>query len=270
LDRLSSLPAGSPGDAYFREYVRFSSVAQSISRAIEARHLATVEQRPPMLDVGCGYGEFGRAFFRRAPDVGIDIRDWDLRIRVPGVYQSVLWCDARRMPLRAASFETVFSVSVLEHIPDVHRVIEETARVLRPGGTFAFTVPTDKLEHMLAIPRATRAARVGRIGKLYADRLNGMFDHFNLWPPERWTSTLEGVGLQVDVCRPIVSPRATAIFDLMLPSALPSQLGRLITKKRMVYRPPGMVNWLQSRFRRLVNEEEDDGSNLFVVARKPA
>ncbi|HEY8172178.1 MAG TPA: class I SAM-dependent methyltransferase [Dehalococcoidia bacterium] len=260
---------GRTGDAYFREYVRFSPIAHAISRAIEARHLGTVEQKAPMLDIGCGFGEFGRPFFRIPVDAGVDIRRFDLTRRLPGVYRSVVWCDARKMPLASDSFETIFSVSVLEHIPDVQRVLEEAARVLRPGGTFALTVPTEAVSRMWAVPRMLSAVGLSRIGRAYADRLNKTWDHFNLWTGDEWASRIKSCGLLVETCKPIMSARATATFDLMLPTALPSQIGRLVTKKRFVHRPPGMVEMLTSRFARLVNEEEREGSNLFIVARKP-
>ncbi len=209
------------------------------------------------------------ALYRIPCDVGIDIRDFDLRVRLAGVYRHVALCDAHHLPLASESFQTIFSVSVLEHIPDVQPVLAEAVRVLRPGGVFALTVPLAKLGSMWAVPRALRAVGLGAAGKLYADRLNSTFSHINLWTPERWSELLAGLGMQIEVCREIVSPRATAIYDMWLPTALPSQAMRLLTKKRFVYRPPGMTDFLARRFASLVNDEETEGSNLFLVARKP-
>jgi len=45
------------------------------------------------------------------------------------------------MPFEDASFQTVISNSVLEHIPDLDAVLLETARVLKPGGMFIFASP---------------------------------------------------------------------------------------------------------------------------------
>jgi SAM-dependent methyltransferase len=50
-------------------------------------------------------------------------------------------CDAaQRLPYDDASFELVFNNSALEHIPDLDRTLAEVARVVRPGGRFAFNV----------------------------------------------------------------------------------------------------------------------------------
>jgi SAM-dependent methyltransferase len=51
--------------------------------------------------------------------------------------------DARGLTYPDASFDRIFSISVLEHIPDDGdtQAIREIARVLRPGGVVALTVP---------------------------------------------------------------------------------------------------------------------------------
>jgi SAM-dependent methyltransferase len=51
--------------------------------------------------------------------------------------------DGRRLSFPDASFDTAYSISVLEHIPDEGDTacIREIARVLRPGGRFVATVP---------------------------------------------------------------------------------------------------------------------------------
>lgn len=49
--------------------------------------------------------------------------------------------NALDLPFGDASFDRVIAAEVLEHIPDDCRAITELARVLRPGGTMAVTVP---------------------------------------------------------------------------------------------------------------------------------
>jgi SAM-dependent methyltransferase len=49
--------------------------------------------------------------------------------------------DALRLPFAAATFDRVIAAEVLEHIPDDRAAMVELARVLRPGGTMAVTVP---------------------------------------------------------------------------------------------------------------------------------
>ena len=49
--------------------------------------------------------------------------------------------DALRLPFPADAFDRVIAAEVLEHIPDDRGAMAELARVLRPGGTIAVTVP---------------------------------------------------------------------------------------------------------------------------------
>jgi len=49
--------------------------------------------------------------------------------------------DALGLPFVDGSFDRVIAAEILEHIPDDTRAMAELARVLRPGGTMAVTVP---------------------------------------------------------------------------------------------------------------------------------
>ena len=49
--------------------------------------------------------------------------------------------DALRLPFPDDTFDRIIASEVLEHIPDDAGALAELARVLRPGGTIAVTVP---------------------------------------------------------------------------------------------------------------------------------
>jgi len=68
-------------------------------------------------------------------------------------YVGVLRGDATRLPFATGSFDRVITSEVLEHIQDDTAAINELVRVLRPGGTFAATVPSwlpEKINWMLS------------------------------------------------------------------------------------------------------------------------
>ena len=50
--------------------------------------------------------------------------------------------DATRLPFADGTFDRIIASEVLEHIADDEAAMGELARVLRPGGTMAVTVPT--------------------------------------------------------------------------------------------------------------------------------
>lgn len=56
--------------------------------------------------------------------------------------------DATALPYPDASFDRIIAAEVLEHIVDDERAIAELARVLRPGGTIAVTVPARAAERV--------------------------------------------------------------------------------------------------------------------------
>jgi len=74
--------------------------------------------------------------------------------------------DATRLPFADASFDRVITSEVLEHIPADMSAIAEFTRVLKPGGTFAATVPTwlpEKINWMLSDDYHAPAAVGGHV-----------------------------------------------------------------------------------------------------------
>jgi SAM-dependent methyltransferase len=59
-----------------------------------------------------------------------------------GAYDGVdLVCDILSLPLEDESVDVVLNISVLEHVPEPERVLDEIRRVLRPGGLVYTDVP---------------------------------------------------------------------------------------------------------------------------------
>lgn len=91
-----------------------------------------------------------------------------------GQYSNGVQCqDVERLTLADASFDVVTSTEVFEHVPDDRKGFAEIRRVLRPGGSFIFTVP---LEAERTVERAVRVD--GKIEHLLApayhdDRIRG-------------------------------------------------------------------------------------------------
>lgn len=256
--------------AYLRAYLREAAVATSIWRSIEAAALASVELHAPLLDIGCGFGEFVRLFFRdgRQPDIGIDIDAGELRraIKHP-TYKTIAQADARRMPFRDGSFSSIMSISTMEHIPNVDETIAEAARVLKPGGTFAYTVPIEAMTRNFTGHRVLRIASTGAAEK-YAGALHRQLTHVNIWPASKWVELTEAPGLTIERATPIVSPAATRAFEALLPAAFANRMWRVVTGSRPPH-PDVFVNTAVRMLRTIALQQGEDGSNLLVVARKP-
>ncbi len=103
-----------------------------------------------LLDLGCGAGRHAAEACRRgATVVALDMSAPDLkeaRDRLgevdPDRKRSIaVQGDALRLPFADGSFDRIIAAEVLEHIPADEAAMAELARVLRPGGLAAVTVP---------------------------------------------------------------------------------------------------------------------------------
>jgi SAM-dependent methyltransferase len=108
-----------------------------------------------VLDMGCGAGRHAFEMYRRGGDVVAFDQDGDELAGVLEIFAAMKQAgevldgaeadikqgDALQLPFVDAEFDRVVAAEVLEHIPDDQAAIAELARVLRPGGTMAVTVP---------------------------------------------------------------------------------------------------------------------------------
>ena len=243
-------------------------ISLALWRSVEAKHFGSVAMEQPILDLGCGFGEFGSAFFEAPVAYGLDISRRDLSLVEPGLYKGLVHADAHTMPFPDETFNTVMSVSVLEHIPDVRPVFEEIARVLKPGGRVVISMPLKDLDSYMVYPPVLRRLGLGRLADSYIRSVHRSFKHVNLFEPEEWLALVSEAGLSIQIHRRMMSKPVTRLFDLGLPTATISQVMRLASGRRFVWRPSFANRMWRSILRPLVERDEEDGSNLFVVAAK--
>jgi hypothetical protein len=113
--------------------------------------------------------------------------------------------DATRMPFADGSFDQVIAAEVLEHIPADQAAMNEIARVLRPGGVAAVTVPAWLPEricwrlsedyhntpggHVRIFTRSELSAKITRSGLLVTGRHHAHALHSPYW----WVKCAVGV-----------------------------------------------------------------------------
>ncbi len=111
-----------------------------------------------LLDAGCGEGRhcFG-ALERGARVVGLDLDRGALRKDAARLRQragelrglgELVQGDTFHLPFPDASFDKVICSEVMEHVHDYRGACRELARVTRPGGMIAVTIPTATSEHL--------------------------------------------------------------------------------------------------------------------------
>jgi SAM-dependent methyltransferase len=117
--------------------------------------LLKIEPGDRVLDLGCGAGRHAFEAARRgARVVAVDLDRSELEQVTalfaamaeageipPGGSGLALSGDATRLPFPDGAFDKIIAAEVLEHLPADQAAMNEIARVLRPGGVVAVTVP---------------------------------------------------------------------------------------------------------------------------------
>ena len=128
--------------------------------------------KEPIYDMGCGDGSIAKQLFKNKLVVGVDkIGNVDIQ------------ADMTELPIEDGKIQSVFCNSVLEHIQGVPFAIMEIGRILKPGGMFVFTVPTDLLSYNILFP--------------FAAPINAKLHHKNLFNHQQWKNLLFTAGLTI-------------------------------------------------------------------------
>jgi SAM-dependent methyltransferase len=155
--------------------------------------LDRLELRPgdTLLDAGCGEGRhcFG-ALERGVRVVGLDLDRAALgraagalrfRARELGGFGVMLQGNTFHLPFRDATFDKLICSEVMEHVHDYRAAARELARVTRPRGRVAVTIPTATSENLYL-----------RLGDDYFESPGG---HIRIFRPRDLAQALADAGL---------------------------------------------------------------------------
>ena len=177
--------------------------------------LLDVREGLSVLDVGCGEGYLLRKAARSASlALGADVAESRLRATRDGPIELAV-ADAQRLPFADASFDRIICTETLEHVADAQLTLRELARVLRPGGRLAVSVP-----HFLC------EAILYRLIRGYLEFPGG---HRRVFTPQTLTRALERAGLQPYAGYPRDSLEATYWILLSLLSRPPRRFDGVLT-----------------------------------------
>jgi ubiquinone biosynthesis O-methyltransferase len=121
-----------------------------------------------VLDLGCAGGFMAEAIAARGAASVTGIDPAAEAIRAAQAHAVAGGLDIRydvgvgeALPYPDAAFDIVVCVDVLEHVSDLQKVLEEVARVLKPGGVFLFdTINRNPLARLVTITVAEDILRL--------------------------------------------------------------------------------------------------------------
>lgn len=166
-----------PADA--EEYDAMDFLESDTRFAEDAVALLAGVSSPRVVDLGTGTGTIPLLFLRRHPSatiIGVDLAQSMLTVarrkaENAGFANRVEWvlADVKKTALPGASFDLVMSNSTLHHIADPQALVDEMARLLKPGGAL--------LLRDLARPPSIDAAHaiVERVAPHDSDRQKQLF-----------------------------------------------------------------------------------------------
>jgi glycosyltransferase involved in cell wall biosynthesis/2-polyprenyl-3-methyl-5-hydroxy-6-metoxy-1,4-benzoquinol methylase len=154
-----------------------------------------------VLDCGCGMG-FHLMAMQKLHDlrlVGLDPDPARLaRAEQEGATADLVVGEAERLPFEHGSFDKILMTEVLEHLDDDQAALHEVARVLRPGGVLAISVPNARYPFLWDPISAVR--RIFGRPPLVRGPIVGIWtNHRRLYTAESLVERVRAAGLDVEL-----------------------------------------------------------------------
>jgi SAM-dependent methyltransferase len=231
----------------------------------------TIPLQRPVLDLGCGDGHFASITFREPLDVGLDSWTGPVKLAAKsGAYSLVVRGNGGEMPFPDGAFNTIVSNSVLEHIPNVEKVLAEANRVLKTGSAFIFCVPNQNFLPNLSIARRLDQIHCRGLAARYRRFFNRISRHYHCDTAEVWRNRLEIHGFALEKSWNYFSPRALAVLEWGHYFGLPNLISHLLFGRWNLF----PYHWNFALIRRILlpyyeeATDQPDGVYSFFLARK--
>jgi SAM-dependent methyltransferase len=222
------------------DYCSQVPLALALERLTELRILRSLKFARPILDLGSGDGIFARQLFTHNEiELAVDPSSSETEFAAVYGHNYKLMCRSMggNLPFRSDSVTTVFSNSVLEHIPDLDAVLRDVHRVLIPNGQFVATVPTDQFERYSLISLGLAFLRLRRLEIQYRRFYNSFWRHYHAYSVPEWEARFRVNGFEIVSSITYGTRLSTALNDLLAPFGIISKLRRVMNSPWVVSTP---------------------------------
>ena len=140
-----------------------------------------------VLEVGCNRG----SIVKRLQDLGVDAYGVDINSDAiaEGLTRNLSCMDATNLEFPDSSFDKVYSLHTIEHIPDLRKALAQMERVLKPGGRLVLTYPIEPsfmrgfwcLYHAIVVYKNPLTAREIHVHSIHPKKLRKLIHEFDLY-----------------------------------------------------------------------------------------
>lgn len=220
----------------FQNYLEEAPLPLAIERWHECEIYKTKSFEHPILDIGCGEGMYAYILFDEKIDTGIDPNSRELeRAKEYGAYSELINCFGDDIPKPDKSYKTIFSNSVLEHIPRIDDVLKEAHRLLADDGKMCVTIPTDMFDKYSVIYQILSTLGMKNIAEKYRIFFNGFWAHYHFHDKNGWQEVFERNGFNVIEAKEYASKTTCLTNDFLAPLSIVSFLFKKYTNKWFLF-----------------------------------
>jgi ubiquinone/menaquinone biosynthesis C-methylase UbiE len=270
MDQNMSQKIGGQKNKYLMPMLKELTYFRALLRAVEADFYKHFELTEPVLDIGCGDGQFAEMVFDRALSVGMDPEHSSL-VEAKGrkSYRSLVQSLGDKQPFPNQHFKSAISNSVLEHIPQVQDVLAECGRLMQEGSLFLFCVPNHRWAENLRISGILRRLKLETLARFYENLFIRISRHVNMLSPKQWEKILNDSGFSLKTHWHYFSPKALHTLEIGHYLGLPSWIMRILFGRWIVAPWKWNLALLVRSLAPLANAGSDEnGTYTWIVARK--
>ncbi len=260
-----------PPDDLLWQHLKTLPAFRAVLRAVEARFYQNIDLPEPILDLGCGDGNFAElAFPNRTLTAGIDPWWRPLnKAKKAKAHQHLLQSLGNHMPFPDNHFGSIISNSVLEHIPDIQPVLQEANRVLQPNGRLVITMPNHNYTNYLDGALFFERVGLNGLANQYRRFFNFIARHAHTDTAEHWAVRLAQAGFTVDQWQYYFSKDALHALEWGHVQGIPSAIIHALTGHWIIAPWRSNLGRTERWVRPFYEEGPDpDGTMVLLIARK--